>query len=412
MVIGHMLVIGIVLPFASLLMKWFPVKKLVIFSLSAFFIGSVISGVANSFPVLLAGRMIQGFGPGLILPLMFSLVLQVFPKEKIGTAMGICAFIVMVAPAIGPTLAGLVIGALSWRFIFFLFAAILLVALVFAVKFMISPYEITKPHIDVLSCITSAVGFALIVTGVGLASVYGWISPIVLGSLVVGIVSLVIYSRRQLSMEQPVLNLKAFATPGFRTGTILVMLSFGITLSSMFLMPQYIQRGIGIDVALTGIILLPGGMMNAIFSMISGKLYDKIGPGIPVRIGFLLAAAATVLLLFTSASSPLWYVILCHMLLLTGVPMAMAPSQTSGLASLPHELSTDGSTILNTLQQVWGAVCTAVATSLLGIGQLSYLGEDPAGAFTNGFHYGIAFTMVLAIAGFVISFAIKSKKNK
>ena len=232
-----------------------------------------------------------------------------------------------------------------------------------------------------------------------------------LGSLIIGIVSLVIYVRRQLTMEQPVLNLKAFAIPGFRIGTILVMLSFGITLSAMFLMPQYIQRGLGIPVALTGIVLLPGGLMNAIFSMISGKLYDKIGAKLPVKLGFLLAAAATILLLLTSATSPAWYVILCHMLLLTGVPMAMAPSQTSGLASLPGELSADGSTILNTMQQVWGAVCTAVATSLLGIGQLAYSGEDIGERFTNGFHYGIAFTLVLAIAGFAVSFALKEKKN-
>ena len=225
--------------------------------------------------------------------------------------------------------------------------------------------------------------------------------------LIVGIICIVIYARKQLSMENPVLNLKAFAIGGFRTGTVLVMLSFGITLSAMFLMPQFIQRGLELPVAMTGIVLLPGGLMNAVFSLIAGKLYDKIGPKLIVKIGFLLAAAATVLLLFTSTSSPVWYVILCHMLLLTGVPMAMAPSQTNGLASLPHELSTDGSAILNTMQQVWGAVCTAIATSLLGIGMTAYAGDDPAASFTNGFHYGIAFTLVLAIAGFAISFAVK-----
>lgn len=114
MVIGHMLVIGLMLPFASLLMKWFPIRKLVLFALGVFAVGSIISGAATGFPILLLGRMVQGVGPGLILPIMFAMVLEVFPAEKIGAAMGTCSLIIMFAPAIGPTLAGFIIGALSF----------------------------------------------------------------------------------------------------------------------------------------------------------------------------------------------------------------------------------------------------------------------------------------------------------
>lgn len=413
MVIGHMLVIGLVLPFASLLMKWFPIRKLSLFALGTFALGCLISGFATNFPILLFGRMVQGVGPGLILPIMFAMVLRVFPPNKIGSAMGLCSLIIMFAPAIGPTLAGFIIGAFSWRWIFFIFAAILLVAMVFVANFMINPYELTKPRIDALSCITSAIGFGSLVVGVGLASVYSWLSIPVIGFLVLGIICIAIYVKRQLGMKNPVLNMQAFGIAGFRTGAFLVMLNFGITLSAMYLMPQFIQNGLGLAVALTGIVLLPGGTMNAIFSLISGRLYDKIGARIPAMCGFLLSALGTVLLLFTTPNSPVWLVILCHMILLIGVPLAMSPSQTSGLNSLPPQLSTDGSTILNTMQQVWGAVCTAVATSLLGIGKNSFVGEDPTGAFafTNGFHYGLYFTLALAIVGFLVSLTLP-KNNK
>lgn len=413
MVIGHMLVIGLVLPFASLLMKWFPVRKLTFFALGVFAIGCIISGCATSFPILLLGRMVQGFGPGLILPMMFALVLEVFPPKKIGAAMGLCSMIIMFAPAIGPTLAGLILGAFSWRWIFFLFAAILIVALVFAAKFVVSPYALTKPKIDALSCVTSAVGFGGLVIGVGLASSYGWLSAPVLICLVVGIACIAFYVRRQLQMEKPVLNMHAFQIPGFRKGTILVMLTFGITMSSMFLMPQYVQNGLLIPVAMAGIALLPGGLMNAIFSLISGRLYDKIGAKAPAVCGFLLATIGTVMLLLADANSSIWYVILCHMILLAGVPLAMSPSQTSGLNSLSAELSTDGSTILNTLQQVWGAVCTAVATSLLGIGTAAgaAAGANDAAAFTSGFHYGLSFTLILAVLGFVIALTLPKGKS-
>lgn len=411
MVIGHMIIIGLVLPFASLLMKWFSVRKLTFFSLGAFIIGSLLSGFAWDFPSLLIGRMIQGIGPGLILPMMFALVLEVFPKEKIGSAMGVCALIIMFAPAIGPTLAGLIIGALSWRWIFFIFAAILVVALCFAAKFMINPYELTKPKIDVISCVTSAIGFGGLVVGVGLASVSGWLSVPVIAFIVVGLLCIAFYVKRQLSMENPVLNMRAFKIRGFRIGAILVMLDFGITMSAMFLMPQYVQSGLLLPVALTGIILLPGGTMNAIVSLFAGKLYDKIGARLPVMIGFILSAVGAALLLFTTTSTAVWFVILCHVILLIGVPLAMSPSQTSGLGSLPPELSTDGSAILNTMQQVWGAVCTAVATSLLGIGQNAYNGTDKAAAFTNGIHYGLCFTLALAVIGFAVSLLLKSKRK-
>lgn len=411
MVIGHMLVIGLVLPFASLLMKWFPVRKLTLFALGVFALGSFISGFATNFPVLLIGRMIQGVGPGLILPIMFAMVLEVFPSNKIGAAMGLSSLIIMFAPAIGPTLTGFIIGALSWRWVFFIFAAILIVAMIFAAKFMINPYELTKPKIDIPSCITSAVGFGSLVVGVGLASIYGWLSVPVIGFLVLGIVCIAIYVKRQLGMETPVLNMQAFRIPGFRTGTILVMLNFGITLSAMYLMPQYIQNGLGLTVVLTGIVLLPGGVMNAVFSLISGRLYDRIGARIPALCGFCLSTIGVILLLTTSADTPIWLVILCHVILLIGVPLAMSPSQTSGLNSLPPQLSTDGSTILNTMQQVWGAVCTAVATSLLGIGKASFAGADPTGAlsFTNGFHYGLYFTLALAVVGLIIAFTLPKK---
>lgn len=411
MVIGHMLIIGLVLPLASILMKWFSVRKLTLFAISIFLIGSLISAFAGNFPILLLGRMVQGVGPGLLIPMMFAMVLEVFPPHKIGSAMGLCALIIMFAPAIGPTAAGLLMGTFSWRAIFVAFAVLLAVAMLFTLKFMISPYELTKPKIDGISCLLSALGFAGIVVGVGIASVYGWISVQVIGCLLIGLICLAFYVKRQFKLEHPVLNMNAFKVSGFRTGTILVMLTFGITLSAMYLMPQYLQSGLLIPVALTGVILLPGGVANAVFSLIAGRLYDRIGPKVPVMCGFLLAAIGTGMLLVSDADSSTGFIILSHIILLTGVPLALSPSQTNGLNSLPHELSTDGSAILNTLQQVWGAVCTAIATSLLGIGRSAFTGADLTGAlsFTKGVHYGLIFTLALAIAGFLISFTVKKK---
>lgn len=415
LVTGYMLVIGMVLPFASLLMKWFSTRRLTCFALGMFLVGALVSGFAPSFPVLLAGRLVQGVGTGLILPMMFAVVLEVFPPHKLGSAMGLTALIVMFAPAIGPTLSGFVLEALSWRWLFFLFGGILLVGLLFTLKFMVNPYTLTKPHIDVVSCVTSCLGFGGIVLGVGLASSLGWSSPEVLGSLLIGVLALAIYGKRQLTMTQPVLNLHAFKIRQFAVGTALMTLNFGITLSAMYLFPQYLQQGAGYAVAVTGMIMLPGGIVNALVSLFAGRLYDRIGAWLPTKLGFGLSILGAVLLLLANENSSIAYIICCHIVLMVGVPLAMSPSQSNALNALPAQMSTDGSTILNTMQQVLGAVCTAVATALLGMGQSSYTGASGIGsaeAFVNGVHFGFVFTLILAIAGFVVSFGIKRQTRK
>lgn len=410
MVVGYMLIIGIVLPFASLLMKWFSVRKLTLFALAAFFAGSIVSGIAPTFGIMLAGRLIQGVGTGLILPMMFAVVLEVFPPVKIGAAMGLTALIIMFAPAIGPTLSGILLGAFSWRAIFFSFAVVLAIAIAFAAKFLVNPYELTRPHVDAISCVLSCFGFGGVVLAAGLASLYGWTSIQVLSTLAIGIACVAVYVYRQLHMENPVLDVRVFGHQGFRVGVTLVMLNFGITLSAMYLLPQYIQSGMMLPVAMAGMLMLPGGVVNCIVSVIAGGLYDRIGARIPTRTGFTLSIIGTVMFLFATPDSSVAYVICAHVILMIGVPLAMSPSQTSALNSLPHSMNADGSTMMNTLQQVLGAIATAVATSLLGMGQAAST-EGGAIAFTNGVHWGFAFTLALAIAALAVSLLLKKHSN-
>ena len=230
--------------------------------------------------------------------------------------------------------------------------------------------------------------------------------------MVIGILALCVYGYRQFALETPVLNLHAFQIPQFRIGALLVMIDFGITLSTMFLLPQFLQNGLLLPVAMTGIVMLPGGVVNALVSLFAGTLYDKIGAKLPACLGFLISIVGAALLWMTTKESTILFVIICHVLLMIGVPLAMSPSQSAALNSLPPELSTDGSTILNTMQQVLGAICTAIATSLLGLGQQAYFAtgsSDSVGAFINGTHYGVLFALVLAVIGLLLAFKLKAK---
>ena len=409
LVTGYMLMIGIVLPFSSLISKWFSTRQIIIFALADFTVGALISGFANSFGMLLFGRMIQGIGTGLILPLMFTVAMLIFPPKKLGLAMGINALVIMFAPAIGPTVTGIVLGAPSWRAVFFMFAIILLVGLLFAFIGLKNVSRITRPKIDLPSVLGSVIGFSSIVAGTSLASEAGWTSPRVLGLLAVGIIVLVLYAGRQLKLDEPVLNLKVFAKPAFRTGAILVMLDFGIILSAMYLMPQFIQNAMMLPVAMTGLIMLPGGIVNALVSAFAGRMYDRMGAKLLARLGFVIALIGVLMFCFADAKSSLAYVIAAHVVLMIGCPLAMSPSQTHALNALAGPESADGSTIMNTLQQIVGAIATALATSFLAMGQAALPASSEALRFEHGVRYGFYFTAVLVIAGLIVSLTLKER---
>ncbi|MFT9098010.1 DHA2 family efflux MFS transporter permease subunit, partial [Liquorilactobacillus sp.] len=384
LVTGYMLMIGIVLPLSSLITKWFTTRQVVLFALIDFAVGAVISASAPSFGILLFGRMIQGIATGLILPLMFTVAMQIFPPYKLGAAMGMVGLVIMFAPAVGPTIAGAILGFSSWRWIFWLFIPFLIIAFIFAVTSLKNIAKVTQPKIDFLSILLSMVGFGSLVVGVSLASDQGWGSPVVLVILALGFIILAWYAHRQLTMTTPILNLKAFAVSDFRVGACLVMINFAIILSAMYLLPMYIQKGLLIPVALTGVIMLPGGLTNAIVSAVSGRLYDSIGARKPAMLGFLISMIGALMLALTTTNTAVWYVIFAHIVLMIGAPLAMSPSQTHGLNALTGPIAADGSTIMNTLQQVVGAISTAIATSLLSIGQASYYanaGHQAANAF-------------------------------
>lgn len=231
------------------------------------------------------------------------------------------ALVIMFAPAIGPTLTGLILGIANWRWIFWSFIPLLVIALIFAVMELENVGHISKPRVDALSIIESIIGFSGIVAGASLSSRYDWASWQVIVSLVIGLVVLFLYVHRQLTLESPILNLKVLKNKEFTVGTILVMLDFAIILSAMYLMPQYIQNGVGIAVALTGVIMLPGGVINAVTSAIAGRLYDNIGARRPAILGFIIAFIGAVMLAMASDTASIVYIIAAHVILMIGAPL-------------------------------------------------------------------------------------------
>ncbi|MFJ6208625.1 DHA2 family efflux MFS transporter permease subunit [Lysinibacillus sp. NPDC092081] len=417
---GYLLTLGTLAPISGFLIQWFTTRKLFIVSLSFSIIGTLIAALAPNFEVLLLARVIQAIGSGILLPLMINTILIIFPLNKRGAAMGIVGLVIMFAPAISPTIAGLLIEKLNWHWIFWLSLPFLLIALAGGILFVQNVTTITKPKIDIVSILLSTLGFGGIVFGFSSAGSDGWSNMIVIISLVTGIVALLLFGVRQLSLEQPMINLKTFKYPMFVIGILMVFICMMIILSSMLLLPLYLQIGLGLSAFATGLILLPGGILNGIISPISGRLFDKYGPKYLVISGFIIIIVVLLFFSKITTTSSEGIIILLHTFLMIGIAMVLMPAQTNGLNQLPRQFYPDGTAIVNTLQQVAGAIGTAIAVTIMSNGQQNYLkrAKDPSDssvlsdALTAGVQNAFIFAAVIAIIGLIIAFFIKFVKTE
>src|SRR5690625_5238566 len=180
MATGFMLVMGIVIPISALLLQWFTTRQMFLGTMTIFAIGTIICAAAPTFSILLVGRLIQAVGSGLLIPIIFNTFLLIFPPRRRGAVMGIVGLVIMFAPAIGPTLSGVIVEHLGWRFLFITVIPFTLFSIGFAYKFLVNVSEVTKPKIDFISILFSTIGFGGVVFGFSSAGgdEAGFLAPI------------------------------------------------------------------------------------------------------------------------------------------------------------------------------------------------------------------------------------------
>ncbi|WP_432432740.1 DHA2 family efflux MFS transporter permease subunit [Cohnella rhizoplanae] len=414
---GFLLTLGILMPMSGLLLQMFTTRQMFTASTIFLIVGTLIAALALNFEMLMVARVLQAVGMGLLLPLMFNTILVIFPPEKRGAAMGFVGLVIMFAPATGPTVGGLLIEYLSWHYIFWFSLVFLIAGMLVGLKYLDNVTEVKKPRIDLLSVVLSTIGFGGIVFGFSKAGegVEGWGSPVVIASIVVGVIALALFILRQNLMHDPMLNLGVFKYPMYIVGLLLVLSCMLIIMSSMIILPMFLQKGAGLSVFTAGLMLLPGSALNGILSPRVGRLFDKHGPKWIVIPG--LAIVATMLWLFSTITpdSSVAFIVALHIGLMVGIALIWMPAQTNGLNQLPPELYPHGTAVMNTFQQVIGAIGTAVAISFLTSGTESYLHSSAAPtkpseialAMTAGSQHVFLFTMAIALVGLVVSFFIR-----
>nr|WP_238327971.1 MDR family MFS transporter [Paenibacillus gorillae] len=409
---GYLLMLGILVPVSTFLIQWFTTKQLVIASLAFSVTGTILAAISPTFTVLLIGRLIQAVGTGILLPLMMNVILVIFPIQKRGAIMGVMGLVITTAPAIGPTVSGLIVDALDWTYIFwvslFFFAALI----IFGLRQIDNVSNLTKPAVDVISIALSTIGFGGLVYSLSTVAEQPFASAQVWIPCLLGVAGLVLFVIRQLRLKQPMINLRVFSYPMFTLGTILVFVSMVLILSTAILLPLYMKGVLLVSAAIAGLTLLPGSLLNALLSPIVGRLFDRFGARKFVPIGFLLVLISSLLYVWAlSADTSLWQILIGYMILFLGISLIMMPAQTNGLNQLPRDLYTDGSAVMNTLQQIAGATGTAVAILLMTSGQSAYSVSFPdssaAELLAGGVKYAFYFITGISFAGLVASLFIK-----
>ncbi len=392
---GYALVEAMIIPLNAYFIGRFSTRKLFIGGIAIFAVGSVVAAVAPAFPILLAGRMLQASATGIVMPMVFTLILLIFPREHRGSAMGIVGLIISFAPAIGPSLSGILVDSVGWRALFAIVSVLAVVVVVFSFISLKNFAEFESVPFDAPSVALMAAGMVSLLYGISVStSSENLAIPVVL--VVVGVALLGVFVRRQLSLDVPVLRVQTLATRNFRTTVIIIALLQAALVGSGVVLPIYIQNVLGHSATVTGLTMLPGAVVGAISGLIAGRLFDRNGVrGLAVG-GSTVMAVMSVALVFFGMDTPILFVALVYTVMTIGIQFLITPIDTWGMNSLDNSVLQHGNALYSTFMQVGTSFGTALIVSLTA---LSSVFAPAAASEVERIYVGehIAFTGVCVI---------------
>ena len=411
---AFMLTMAVIIPVTGYLLQRLNTRPVFILAMSLFSGGTLISALAPGFTMLVIGRIVQASGTAIMMPLLMTTIMHLVPSQSRGKTMGNISIVISVAPAIGPTISGLILSALDWRWLFLLVLPIALAALALGAWKISNITEPKKAPIDLLSIPLSAVGFGSFVyglSGLGEAAVH---TPIVSPwiPLTVGVAVIAIFILRQLQLQKQdralldmrTLTIKAFTIPATMMA-ILMMSMFGV----FILLPIYLQNVLGLTTLETGLLLLPGGLIMGLCAPTVGSLFDKYGPVPLVVPGAILFSLLMWSLTFIQPGTSFWWMLIAHVILSIGLALMFTPLFTASLGALPSTLY-HGSAMIGTTQQVAGAAGTALFVAVMtmtGSNATMSDGVTVAAATTAGIQTAFFCGAIISIAAVIMAFFVK-----
>jgi DHA2 family lincomycin resistance protein-like MFS transporter len=421
---AFMLTMAVVIPTTGFLIQRFTTRQIFLAAMILFSAGTLICLVSPGFFLLLVGRVVQAAGTGIMMPLLMTTMMNVVPAHSRGRMMGRVGLVISLAPAIGPTMSGIVLDSLGWRWLFGIILPIALVALGLGAKWMTNLGESTHAPIDVLSIILSVFAFGGIVYGLsqfggghGGEAGGGSAAGLAWSTIAGGAVFLGLFVWRQLTLQRgdrALLDLRVFNSRNY----VLSVIIMAVVALSMFgtfsLLPLYLQSVLGLNATQSGLVLLPGSVIMGLLGPVMGRIYDARGPKTLLVPGTIMIAAAMFAYSNAGVGTPIWLLVIIQIVMSLGLAGSFTPLFSASLGSLDRHLYSHGSAALNTLQQVAGAAGTALLISIysaaLHSGQAAGRSIPEAGA--PGGQSAFLLATIIALVPVVLAFFIKKPEDQ
>ncbi len=411
---AYSLVEAIVIPLSAYLIGRFSTRNLFIAGISLFAIGSLLAAFSPFFGVLLLGRIFQASACGVVMPMVFTVILLVFPREKRGSAMGIVSLVIGFAPAVGPSLSGLLVESIGWRSLFVLVTALAVLIVILSVIFLKSYGEFEPTSFDKPSVVLCSLGLLCLLYGLAtITSSTNIAIPVAL--IVVGAIFLTFFVRRQLKLDVPLLKVDVLKSHKYAIVVTLVAMLQAALVGTGVLLPIYLQNLLGVSALQTGLIMLPGAVLGAIMGFFAGRLFDKLGVRRVAIPGALVAAIGGCGLVGFGLDSPIPYVIVVYTCLGVGMQALVTPLNTWGINTLDNRVIQHANALQNTLNQVGASLGTAILVSLSATSTFLFPEMPALDQAMAGDRIAFAFTALIMVAILVVIVAVvrdtKSEKK-
>ena len=407
----YAMVEAVIIPMNAFLLGRFSVRKLFGGAFVLFTAASALAAVAPTFEVLLLARVLQATATGVAMPMVWTLILLMAPRENRGMVMGIVGVVISFAPAIGPPASGALIDLVGWRSLFFIVAGISVVVIVLTFALLRNREGFERTSFDVPSIVLSSFGMLGLLYGLSTitSSDTPWVSALL---MVVGLALLVVFVRRQGTLEVPMLRVETLKTRRFRNSIIVCCLLEGALIAIDVLLPLYLQNSLGHTPTMTGLAMAPAALAGAVTGVVAGRIFDKHGVRVIVLVGAALLEGAAIALCLCGADTWVVTVAGIYFVETIGWQCVSTPSNTWGINSLPNEIIQHGTAVMSTLMQVGASFGTAAIVSLTAFGPMFATSSDAAAATLAGYHVAFIGTAVLlAVVALVIIVGVRDKES-
>ncbi len=413
-VTGYTLALSAVIPLAGWLTDRFGAKRVFLFTIAMFTLGSVLCSIAQSPEQLIVYRIIQGLGGGMVAPIGMAMVFRLAPPERRGSIMGMLGIPMLLAPALGPVLSGWFIQSLSWHWIFLINLPIGIAAFILCIKFLPDTDRGRTPALDLLGMILAPIAFSMLAYGVSEGGT-SWTSTSTLTGVIVGGVALILFIIVELRHQNPLLELRVFKSSDFTRGIILAWVSQIALFGAMILIPLYLQQIKGYTALETGLILLPQALASGVGMPLGGRLFDKIGARPLAFVGLGIISGALFILSSITSETGLGLIILSLVMMGLGMGLSMMPLNTHVLNAAPRKLVGRVTPLTAAAQQVVVSFAVAGLTGFLTSRIASNTsGTDVASVIkglVSGFNDTFFLAACIALFGCLLSLILRKPKR-